>query len=98
MVMSNSAALRDTKTIPAGKFKATCLEVLDDVLEKDLKVIVTKRGKPVAHLVAPTEDEMPFVPLWGRSPNVKILGDITGQLDWPNSEEKWARLQNAKKK
>lgn len=65
------------RTIPAGRFKATCLALLDDVAETGDTIVVTKRGKPVAKLVpleAPEslvgsvtylvpEDEV-FAPLW----------------------------------
>lgn len=39
------------KTIPAGKFKAQCLALLDQVARTGQPIIVTKRGKPVARLV-----------------------------------------------
>ncbi len=39
------------KTIPAGKFKAQCLTILDEVQAKHQAVGITKRGKPVAKLV-----------------------------------------------
>ncbi len=42
------------RVIAAGKFKATCLELMDEVLENpSLTLILTKRGKPVAQLTAP---------------------------------------------
>ena len=40
------------KTIAAGKFKDICLKTLDDVARTKSPVIITKRGKPVAKLVA----------------------------------------------
>jgi len=39
------------KTIPAGKFKDTCLKTLDEVAHTHTVVIITKRGQPVAKLV-----------------------------------------------
>lgn len=39
------------KTIAAGKFKAVCLQTLDDVAATKRPVVITKRGKPVAKLV-----------------------------------------------
>lgn len=39
-------------TIPAGVFKARCLAILDDVAATGGEVVVTKRGKPVARVVA----------------------------------------------
>ena len=38
------------RTIPAGRFKAECLRLLDDVAETGETIVVTKRGKPVAKL------------------------------------------------
>ena len=39
------------RTIPAGKFKAECLALLDEVAASGEEIIVTKRGKPVARLL-----------------------------------------------
>jgi prevent-host-death family protein len=39
------------RTIPATRFKAECLQLLDDVAESGETIIVTKRGKPVARLL-----------------------------------------------
>ena len=47
----------EVRTLGAGKFKATCLQLMDEVLEKNLTIIVTKRGKAVAQLSAPTKPE-----------------------------------------
>jgi prevent-host-death family protein len=38
------------KTVAAGKFKQTCLALLDEVAESGVEYIVTKRGKPVARV------------------------------------------------
>ena len=40
-----------TKHIAAGAFKQTCLALLDEVAERHMEVIVTKRGRPVARVV-----------------------------------------------
>ena len=42
------------KTIAAGRFKNTCLRLLDDVAENREAVVITKRGRPVAKLVPVT--------------------------------------------
>ena len=44
--------------IPAGKFKAQCLALLDDVALTGKELVITKRGKPVAKVV-PIDDEKP---------------------------------------
>ena len=65
------------RTIAAGKFKAECLALLDEVAASGEEIIVTKRGKPVAR-VLPLEppdslkgsvtylvsDEELMAPLW----------------------------------
>ena len=45
------------KTIAAGKFKAQCLALLDEVAREHETILVTKRGKPVARVV-PVSEEM----------------------------------------
>ena len=40
------------KSVPAGEFKARCLALLDEVAETGKPLVVTKRGKPVARVVA----------------------------------------------
>ena len=97
MVMTVTAIAPETRTISAAEFKAKCLQLMDEVNEHKLKLVVTKRGKPVVEITAPTAEERPFVPLWGRSPNVRILGDIVSPLDWPDPAVKWKRVQKRKK-
>jgi prevent-host-death family protein len=62
------------KTMPAGKFKAKCLAVMDEVRTKREAVVITKRGKAVAKLVPvePQDDEI-FGFLRGK---IKVKGDI----------------------
>ena len=63
------------KTIAAGKFKATCLAVMDEVQLKREPVIVTKNGKPVAKLVPmPLEDPDPIFGFYKGK--LAIVGDI----------------------
>ncbi len=38
--------------IAAGKFKAECLKLMDQVNRTHEEIIISKRGKPVAKLVA----------------------------------------------
>ena len=44
--------------IAAGKFKAQCLKLMDQVNRNHVEIIISKRGKPVAKLV-PIENEPP---------------------------------------
>jgi len=67
--------------MPAGEFKAKCLKLMDEVMAGKLTIVVTKRGKPVMQAIAP---ELPkkkaFRPVWGRSPQTRIVGDIMSPL------------------
>jgi len=73
----------------AGEFKAKCLSVLDEVQRTRKEVVITKRGKPVARLVPPIEEEEK--PLFGRMKGTGIiLGDIISPIDdlvWTGDEE-----------
>ncbi len=70
----------ETRTIPAGEFKAKCLQLMDEVVKGNLTLIVTKRGKPVMQAIAPVSSAKAFVPLWGRTPDIQIHGDILEPL------------------
>lgn len=37
--------------IAAGEFKSKCLKLLDQVAQKRETLVITKHGKPVAHVV-----------------------------------------------
>jgi prevent-host-death family protein len=80
-----------TRIIPAGEFKAKCLALMDEVAETGTTLIVTKRGKPVAHLIAPpTQSKNPFVALRGLAKGgMTITGDIISPLD-----EDWEALKS----
>jgi prevent-host-death family protein len=73
-----------TKKIAAGKFKATCLRLMDEVQSTRESLVITKNGRPVAKLVpadGPAEDI--FGCLRGQ---VEIVGDIVSPVtpleDW----------------
>ena len=72
------------KTMRAGEFKARCLKVMDQVRATREPVIITKRGRPVAKLVAidKRSDDI-FGCLKGV---VEIVGDIESPLVAP---EEW---------
>ena len=89
----------ETRTIAAGEFKAKCLQLMDDVAARKLTLVVTKRGKPVAQITAPAPEEKPFYSIVGRSPNIKILGDILSPLpqEWTLPEWAWEKPTKAVK-
>jgi prevent-host-death family protein len=74
------------KQIPAGKFKAQCLAIMDRVLHSGEPVVITKHGKPVVKLV-PAEKQVDdiFDYMAGKA---KVVGDIVGPVtppeDWEN--------------
>lgn len=55
----------------ASEFKAKCLEILDHVPPEGL--VITKRGRPVAHIYPESQDPMRF---HGSIPDLEISGDI----------------------
>lgn len=65
-------------TVPAGEFKAKCLKMLDEVAGKHKSIVITKRGRPVAHL-SPIPQEGDFV--GSMRGTGRILGDIISPID-----------------
>jgi prevent-host-death family protein len=67
-------------TVPVSKFKAHCLKLMDDVGQRKVAIVVTKRGKPIARVEAikPRRRKPLFGSLKG---SVTILGDITAPID-----------------
>ncbi len=76
-------------TINASDFKARCLAILDRVHETGERVVILKRGRPVAELTRATgeSDGYPQTELEGT---VVILEDIVEPV-FP--EERWDSLK-----
>jgi prevent-host-death family protein len=72
------------KQMPAGKFKARCLRVMEQVRTTREPVVITKRGKPVAKLVP--ADKNPDDIFGCLKGVIKIVGDIESPVvpleDW----------------
>ena len=67
------------RTMAAGKFKAQCLGVIDEVQSKREPVLLTKHGKPVAKLVPlQFEGEDPIFGFYKGK--LEIKGDITAPI------------------
>jgi prevent-host-death family protein len=75
--------------IAAGKFKATCLKLMDRVAATGEAIVITKRGKPLARLV-PVRDP--------KSHPRRGVGSMTGtilylardeELFSPATETRW---------
>jgi prevent-host-death family protein len=69
--------------IPAGEFKARCLQLMDEVEETGREVIITKRGRPVAKLVPVGEAAAREVFGCMRG-TVTVVADLVAPL-----EERW---------
>ena len=72
------------KVMAAGKFKARCLAIMDEVNGKRTTVLLTKRGKAVAKLVPADRDPSDIYDfLKGKG---KITGDVVSPAitDWSN--------------
>ena len=76
------------ETINASDFKARCLAILDRVSATGERVVILKRGRPVAELgpAQHTRAEYPQLELKG---SVTVIGDIVGPAV---PEEHWERL------
>jgi prevent-host-death family protein len=72
-------------TVPATKFKAKCLELMDRVAEGRETYVITKRGKPVAKLV-PADPPARKSVFGCMADQTVFLGDLD-QPAW--TEEEW---------
>ncbi len=78
------------ETISVSKFKATCLALLDRVHRTGEKVLVTKKGKPLAVVTAPTPPEKKGDVFGCMRDATTIRGDIISPLP----EESWEVLHS----
>lgn len=62
----------DATQVPAGEFKAHCLQLIDQVAASGEPLTITKRGRPVARLVPLTAER----PLFGA-----LRGSVRSQQD-----------------
>ena len=69
------------ESLAVSKFKATCLAVVEQVAKSKKRVVITKRGKPIAEVI-PYEGETEPAPL---KDTVAFVGDIISPVaveDW----------------
>jgi prevent-host-death family protein len=70
------------KTVAAGKFKAQCLSIMDEVNATREPVLITKNGRPVAKMVpAEAEPKDVFGCLRGV---MEIVGDVESPVISPD--------------
>jgi prevent-host-death family protein len=72
-------------TYSASEFKAKCLAILDQVNSTREVVTILKRGKPIAQLVPPVQQESGY-PQDDLRGSVRILADIVAP---PFPAEAW---------
>ena len=73
------------ESMSVSRFKATCLAVLQEVSLRKKRVLITKRGKPIAEIV-PFGTRSQDIPLKNT---VTFLGDIVSPVaadDWEASQ------------
>jgi len=76
-------------TVPATKFKAQCLELMDRVAEGRKTYVITKRGKPVAKLV-PVDPPRRKSIFGCMADQMEIVGDLEKPL-W--TDEQWKQFE-----
>ena len=67
------------QSVPAGEFKAKCLELMDRVAATGRPIVITKRGTPVARL-EPVVRRRATLRGFMRA-KIEIEGDIVGPVD-----------------
>lgn len=74
------------ETISVSEFKAKCLRILEDIRRQKKRIVITKRGVPMAELKAiePLQEEK--TPL---RETVAFIGDIVS----PVAEEEWEAMK-----
>jgi prevent-host-death family protein len=73
------------ESISVSKFKATCLSVLEDVKKQKKRVIITKRGEPIAIVIPYNSDKADVL----LKDTVTFVGDIMS----PVAEQDWEVLK-----
>ncbi|HYC22883.1 MAG TPA: type II toxin-antitoxin system prevent-host-death family antitoxin [Candidatus Bathyarchaeia archaeon] len=84
------------KSINAARFKATCLAILDDVARTGERVLVLKRGRPIAEIV-PAASRGGHYPQDALAGTVEILDDDLSPV-LPADFEVTSRVQPGKRR
>ena len=73
------------ETLSVSQFKTTCLSVLDQVSRQKKRVLITKRGKPIAEII----------PVAGPGEKISLKDTVTfmGDIISPVAVEDWEALQ-----
>lgn len=70
-------------TLPAGQFKARCLQLMDEVNAQGTIITITKHGRPVARLVPTVPPPLAPTELYGAMAG---MATFTGDLVAPVNE------------
>lgn len=70
----------DAETISISKFKATCLARLERVRRTGQRLLVTKRGTPIAEVVPATVDRRAGGWLGSAAGSGRITGDLVAPV------------------
>ena len=70
----------DAETISISEFKATCLARLERVRRTGRRLLVTKRGAPIAEVVPPTVTPRSLGWLGSASGTGRITGDLVAPV------------------
>lgn len=75
------------REIPAGEFKAKCLQLMDEVNRTGMELIITKRGIPVARLLPMRK--RPDSPFGWMEGTFRIVGDIvtSDPTEWEDEDD-----------
>ncbi len=74
------------RKVAAGKFKAQCLQIMDEVEKTGRPVVITKRGRPIVELGPVIK--RPLTLRGAMKGQITIKGDIIGPLN-----ERWNALE-----
>ena len=79
MVVPKNDGARESRTVKASEFKATCLRLMDEVAESGEEIVITKNGRPTARL-------LPYRKRFGDwfgadRDRIEIIGDIISPID-----------------
>jgi prevent-host-death family protein len=90
MVIDHST-IRIMKEVAISEFKAKCLGILEEVRKTRKPIRVTRFGKPVAEVVAPTVEKNKGRRLGSMAGTMKIVGDIVGPTGSWNDWDAWRK-------
>ena len=67
--------------VPIGELKTHCYQILDNAIQTDNNLVITKRGKAIATII-PIREKLPKKLFFGAMTDVaKINGDILDAIE-----------------